>query len=697
MDYKKADYYKLFFRDDYLQYDEIETRRLAELHKLVEDWRDNNLSLWEVIWTLERIMGKCAGGAFRDTIQYEMSNGEESFMYPPNEVVSSARSHLSKWIRPKFLEEESDALRKSIGEISEALKNSEDLTAIDFAVSILGVVLLKAEDCSLEGKQQYSREYATLYDGMVANLEWEEERLKKNKQTPLTGRLHPPVTEEELIARYQPYIGKMREGWNDGGQPKLIRNISIINSGSGQIKLMHYNPDHFPGADGDGDFFDPYEFDERKEYIYGTTIATVTTFSIVLDPESAERLSELAAEVKKALRILGAMPPSFGIPVTYETAPYQRPFYPVDRVEDIDVEEVSDIHFKKSNEKWRHRMPNWWSYSRTACEEYCDVRVTDGRVVVHNRLDLDDTYALYYLLEHLIEPSADIAQAFNRARYAEARSAPQTMAGLNSFYDVSNLDPENRLGHLKYAGPEALETALGDTAKLYFGRQIDEMALVQIAMSLAAQTLCGNIADRHGAFPAEDMLLLMNEENPTAGHGMTTFERNLARRTEQFLCLMAGTEPNSETPLVRALDVRASREFDEITEGWRHDMRIRWSAYARRKRGGGTLDDVKKKMEDHEKAVALSDLMSGYAKRQKRSGDDDSQQLAARTGLVVRDPEVPACMDRTYPHTFYTSRLPESIWPRRELPTALQKWLKPEGEPTRAAKILALAYNTHTF
>ena len=80
-------------------------------------------------------------------------------------------------------------------------------------------------------------------------------------------------------------------------------------------------------------------------------------------------------------------------------------------------------------------------------------------------------------------------------------------------------------------------------------------------------------------------------------------------------------------------------------------------------------------MRDEELALKISDANAGYVHNEDywQEGQNRNALTSPPARIVVRDPEVEPCVDRTYEGTTYTSRMSGSVWPRRELPSSLKK------------------------
>ncbi|MBL8638581.1 MAG: hypothetical protein JNN09_08830, partial [Alphaproteobacteria bacterium] len=376
---------------------------------------------------------------------------------------------------------------------------------------------------------------------------------------------------------------------------------------------------------------------------------------------------------------------------------------------------------------------------------HCEVGIKDGKVEIYTRLDLDDTLRLYYLLEHLMVPSIETARALNAARFMEARSAPQQKNEPESRYSTDNIPAHHQVGHLAGKRPdEILPTILQAAKDIYDGKIISEEGLLEQVIAAATHTVLGTIADPSGAFPPHDKLLTDGRYAEKDGLPIT-LQQAVEIRTRQFLRIIAGLDPDSPEPLANALFQASVGRSESVRGQWRlaaekKERDLQEWAFKR-----VSVYDFNSLLDELKKDLSISDILTGYAarkaeeerrfgiaskERQKEAGSrfldlqkaasennpnpitrevariqleqlrvqDDQEERgeeaydawqkqmpASRTGLVLRDPDVPPCGDILYEGTIYTSRLKGSGVPRHELPRHLRKLLEPEADPYQSA------------
>lgn len=787
MDYMNADYPTLSTRDEYLSWQEIDTRKLAELRRLMDEWKQG-LSVWEMMRKFGHIMNV--------------------WIYSPFNSVHETRydemAELAHHIRPSFLEAPlSEETLLSIDSLCQQMGDRPDLDSFDFAEIIVRAVLLDREEVEGLPEEPTATNNMSVWrprephpdnplNDLLKNLA-HQRLIEKRRSKKIVGSLRPK-SEAEFTKPLGPYIQRMRQGWEYEGYPRLIKAMTVDASGSGDIKPFRFNSDHLPPewqqTKEDGPF-DPYATDDREdsgwdEDIYGTIIALVTTYSIRFEPCSADQLEDLAAKVELAIKLIGIIPPTFGIPTDYKSRPYKRPFFPAHSPNDIEEPERKKIagpvrddsetpltpeqrdaliqelleytnSLKNNPENYYTGKARSWGYgtprdvngasflsSGGFLPTHCDVGIKDGKVEIFARLDLDDTFRLYYLLEHLMVPSIETARALNAARFMEARSAPQEKKKPESSYSTDNIPAQEQVGHLAGKGPhEILPTILRAARDLYDGKIISEEGLLEQVLAAATHTVLGTIADPSGAFPSYDRFLTDGRYAEKGGLPIT-LQQAVEIRTRELLRVIAGLDPNSSEPLANALFQVSVQRSESVRDKWRNAARDRrresWSQPVNRV-SARNLGDL---LDGFEEDISLSDILTGFAARkaeeEKRFGifkesedntdsrfsdlrkaaskdnpnpitrevariqlkqlrvlDDQNkkrgeayeawkkQMPASRTGLVLRDPDVPPCGDILYQGTIYTSRLKGSGVPRHELPKQLKALLEPGADPYQSA------------
>lgn len=435
----------------------------------------------------------------------------------------------------------------------------------------------------------------------------------------------------------------------------LTREIRIEAVGAGMIKPFRSREDDA----------------HWEEEIYGTVTASITTYNVVLVPISPDKLEALAKRVTTTLAEIADVEPAFEIPFDRAAQPYERPY-----------------------KKGRYD-PDYRYYS----SESMRVNVENGVVKVWTRLDLDDLWNLYYLMEDAIEPSAQIAAAMNGARYAEARGFIMTLGDTepgnyrfrDNQYSNEHLRPEERLGLLDYhRADEYVPGMMQDTFGLYAIGEIGDEQFLHRVIVLADHTLTGKLLDVSGAFPSYQRLTSRQSEQ--AGQ-VTTYADALKDRARSILKRMAGVEGDTDD-LMAAL----KRRISTMGEGIREAMRA--EAYATEDRhhermiksfggSGKTLDQTWKEIQSQFKEETGEDLDKVMeAKAQKTP--EELRDLTRRCNLAFHAGEVGATTDRTWRGTKYVSRSPGSIWVRKDMPSALAPFVAPSQRDMGQA-MLAIA------
>jgi hypothetical protein len=415
---------------------------------------------------------------------------------------------------------------------------------------------------------------------------------------------------------------------------KLTSEIHVEPVGAGMIKP-----------------FPPGQYDERwEEEIYGTITARISTYEVTLVPLSPDKTEQLAKRVKQALAEIAEIEPAFEIPHDRMSKPYERPV-------------KGSLHSQS-------------------------VEMKDGAIKIHARLDLDDLWSLYYLLEDVIEPSSQIAAAMNTARYAEARGVllsigdeePDFYSERGRQYANRHFRPEERLGSLEYHRPEDYVTGImSDTLALYAIGEIGEEQLLHRVIMAADHTLTGKLVDPSGTFPSWKRL---TDESGSDSFGgtLTTYQGALKDRVTGMLRVMAGADAN-EKDLLRALKERAH----DIGEGLRDQMRdeaytAELQFHQRMKetwtRGSNLdLDDMMGELRKNYKERTGKNLDEACEEQRSAEENPEAQsqptELAHRANLAFYAGEVGPTSDRTWRGTTYVSRSPGSIWVRKEMPAAL--------------------------
>jgi hypothetical protein len=453
------------------------------------------------------------------------------------------------------------------------------------------------------------------------------------------GRLHTQTEDEikEPLSSIFQQRAKKQRAKKFEPLPKLTNEIHIDPSGTAMIKP--YPKDRYD---------EPHE-----EQIYGTTTARITTYSVSFTPKDPSRIYELAGYVKWGLKKIPDIEPAFDVPFDYDSEPYKRP------------SAETDHHFGKI-------------YRNT------HIQIKDDKVHVVARLDLDDVWNLYYLLEDVIEPSEQIAAAMNAARYAEERGVLMQKDGMDGPYSSDNMSPENQMGSLDQENPEDYVPAtMRHTLSLYALGEIGEEQLLQRLMVLADHTLTGRMVDPDGLLPSFNML---TDQSGDRGKSIVTYDDALKERTREILRIMTGAS-DADMPLFTALMERVAK----ISGPLRDKLRDMATEEYERIFGRGSLSSSASDWND------LLRKLQGFEEELDKKADasnekEEEQGLARQANIVLRDSEVGVTTDRTWRGTEYVSRSRESIWVRKELPSALAPFLRTQHRPDMDQVLQAISY-----
>lgn len=464
----------------------------------------------------------------------------------------------------------------------------------------------------------------------------DEEQTKEDKEFEANrpmGPLHTQTEDEakEPLSGIFQRIAKAKSRKGHIPVSKLTDQIIIVASGSGMIKP-----------------FPRHEYDDTtEEHLYGTTTARITTYSVSFVPKDPGQRDKLVRYVSRALERIANIEPAFEIPFDYHSTPYERP----------------------TRERYSFRGRK---YKNT------DVQITnEGHVQPVTRLDLDDLWHLYYLLEDIIEPSEQIAAAMNAARYAEERGVLMQMSGLDTEYSNTNMRPESQMGSLDNENPaDYVAAMMRDTLSLYALDEINEEQLLQRVLVLSDHTLTGAMVDPHGLLPTFNRL---TDQSNQAG-AIITYDAALKERARDIMMIMTGTQ-DKDRPLFPAL----IKKIAEISSPLRDQLRavakerherffneVDFGTRSLRTKGSNRFEDIKEFMKQ-EKAF--------WDELDKKDKSENTQALAARANIALCQSEVGATTDRSWRGTNYVSRSRNSLWVRKEIPSALKPFLRGYQRP----------------
>lgn len=644
-------------RDQYLTPRIIELRRANEIVDILDAWKRGRHPLLVLSDILSSVVENL-NHPYRDLIQncqWNLEKEKAARKETPGrrDVTSGSEFYLVSLLR------EQDSFRRQLRAILHQMKeavvayrgpesNPAFAAALEAHIDHLvaepraafAIVAGLAGDIFLPDSIEYAR--------VRSQLEEAGEREKKVRE----ARQPMPGLRTQTEAEMREPLREIFAQRANPSQPpqKLTREIYIEPVGSGMIKP-------YP-ADGDDQ--------DWEEDVYGTTTARVTTYAVTLVPLRPDLTEALAVRTRQTLKEIAEVEPAFDIPFDRMSEPYERPC---------------------KGEGGRRR------YNASAS---LHVETGDGKVKVYTRLDLDDLWTFYYLMEDVIEPSEQIAAAFNNARYAEARGVLLRWEDIGCAYSNRGHRPEQRMGSLEDENPaDYVAATLRDTLALYAIDEIGEEQLLHRLIVLADHTLAGRLVAPHNAFPSYQLLESRSREERTA---VATYGDVLKDRVTTLLAVIAGVkEKKGERPLFQALLDQIHRIGDDVREAFRQQVRqqeiARDEAFEKRCRelwGKDTLGDIQRKIAEH---LAERDLNTEESLKDEGEEQSEAHDLVCRANLAFRSGDVGAVTDRTWRGTSYVSRSPGSLWVRKDLPAALAPFLSSSPREDVGQTVRALGYN----
>ena len=392
--------------------------------------------------------------------------------------------------------------------------------------------------------------------------------------------------------------------------------------------------------------------DLRRE---GNVIARITTYSLRLGVNNPEDAQLLQSVVHEALRVLGDVPYDYDLPDwTPSGKGYIRPTGTRDH-----------YHSRSGKVQNPHIMID-----------------AENRIEIDIKLDLDDLYKLYYLLEPIIEPTEQIAAAMNAARYAEERGAPMEKQLYSSDFEVEDhvgahiggLDAEDILH-------ASLQRALIDFA-LY---EIDAAEFLARITTLSDQTLTGQLTDGTDKFrPFRELL------DDATGSDAVTYPQAQANRVRELMKEMLGIEIDEDVDLHLALigatdriRPQVRRYFQDAAESREDEMDATHRKHALRYSTSLSFgfDELARSQEQRTKALKLSDILrNGGIRTAEDIHKEREDGVAFKANIVPLDSEVETCLDGIH-HGRYMSRLRGSPLVRHKLPSALESFCSHDHRP----------------
>lgn len=341
--------------------------------------------------------------------------------------------------------------------------------------------------------------------------------------------------------------------------------------------------------------------------------------------------------------------------------------------------------------------------NNSVASKYASVK--DDKVTLWAKLDLDDLWSLYYILEPIIEPNAQIATAMNMARFSEERGGiltpdPDTYNDFNAEHVLMHKAGSLTQGTDK----ETLGIALRDIfTELALGKIDEAQFSLQIGV-IADHTLTGQMQD-----PARQLTTyaqMIADQRAQEG-ALITYDAALKDRAQHLIRLSLGLDDTSEEPLHRALMRTIHQAAPKLKEQFRKQTestdRTRLASLAQQsaenERSWRNRDFRSLLDEQNDEANFLQHLTNALTGRNKRTigqmGIDEQieqrgekKTLPAFTGnLVRRESDVETFIDGIHDlgnGYYYRTKTKGSLAPRKELPKALEPFI-PKNDPRTAA------------
>ena len=690
---------KKYTQDNYMRPDEIDARNVARLLKIIDDWgAEKYASLWHILHDVYEIMFISNPLHWQD---FELRH--PNFLDDISKgYIDQEQKAFAPYIKPLFLEySNSDKVKQELERFCKHVEEIGDMNSFAVAASIFEAVSVdgdgKYDASKIIKEEKEAKEktwsnsylkwvatYPNPFHRSVADLRVREIAFKTAKPQKFKLGTLEPEAESAWRKRLEPYVTQLKEWCAEQGitQP-IIGNIIAHATGSTPFRpyvfnynfirecpekdkifaqekkhLSRYDEDKF--FDFETEEFNP-EYQFHKEYIYPSPIVYVTTYDVRFFPTIPDGQSQLKDLLEKAIDILKDIPPRFGNPVgMVSTAdPYERP-------------------------RW--------------------LALQDNGVMIENRIDLDDLYNIYYLLESMIVPSSSIAQTLSGAGLVEARSTIKTFDQLRygTDYSVENSPKVDQLCVIPKYKRGPLEESLKSIFTLYVLGRLDEEGLVQQTMSLADMALQGQITNQSKTLLTFEGIKAKAEE---AGQDVVPYGEVLTDLTSVFVKAMCGVAPDVTVSHIGNLVFQtAARERGGIVSALQGVDKKDWDTHEAKfhalvSRTDKPDLDISGMIAEHDKGLAISDALSGYkgptmqgminGEKDKDSSIPQDKAITTTSRLVVRDPEIEPCISTTFDDTPYTSRMSGDPFPRLSLPLRLQPFLDPEHTPVAQQALLS--------
>jgi|GEM_PF-3950303 len=480
-----------YVEDNYLRPEEVDARNTARLMAVLDKWEMGKYeSIWLVLHDVYEIVEWINPLSYQSVHQrYPDGNNDWAQGY-----IQKEQERFSSYIKPVFLDNlNSDDVKSALKEFKRRLDDAEgDLTS--FAIGSLIFDSVSIDGDGGKNPESFSKlppaiqnnfgewhhwanKQSNPFHGMIASLKVRELAFKNPKKKVDLFHFDGPEPESAFRKRLEPHIAELR-AWSkeQGITGHIIANITADASGSVAFRphVFYYNflrdcpekdalfekeadnPSRYPEDrffDFKGKEFDP-KHSFHKEYIYPYPVVYVTTYALTFVPKNPDDSEHLKMLLQKAFEILEGAEQRFGYPIHYSSA-----------------------------QKYKRPNPQWLTEK-------------DGAFPIKDRVDLDDFYNLYYLLENMIVLSASIAQTLNAATLLEARSPIKT-ANADSCGEIYSIDNSPRIDQIGEV--YGLERGLEDLFQLYALGRLDEKGFVQQTMNMADMALMGQIPNQSKA------------------------------------------------------------------------------------------------------------------------------------------------------------------------------------------------------
>ncbi|MDX1921911.1 MAG: hypothetical protein SFW65_02135 [Alphaproteobacteria bacterium] len=651
--FRKNKYDERVEKNLYCTPDEIEQRQSAELLGLLDRWQRQEIEPWDVLLETAYIVG----GRIGFIIQYSVvRDGPKSEVFPLEDAVNNIKAVM----RPETL----DASRYERKILPNIVAVRERLESGDFnswqASVAIAEIMLNPPRSRFEFSFREDDEHPLI--AFKQGVEKERKQCEaKRRDSASTLGIFEPETEEKIKGELAHHFAKLR-----AREAYMAQRTPLDESIDGLLGVFGVSYEHSSSIkEGEAvEFLPPIEYPGRtlcsKAYItptgtalieldedgtvephergiYGTTVGRITTYSIEFVPKEQVDLELLASVVRKAVEVLGTYP------------------YP-------------------------YNSPEW----TPSGEGYEGVRgyrgmvfPSEGRVTLFAKLDLDDLWRLYYLVEPVLEPSEQIAAAMNAARYAEERGAVLVPSGGFDYLDEGH-SVEDSSGYIKKDDPNILRSGLRDAVSDLVLNKIDEAGFLIRVVTLADHTLTGRIIDRTNSFPSFDKMIA--EQGGRSD--LATYEGALKQRTQEFVRGILGLPEDSDIPLHMAL--RAA--VKEIGQPLKQRQKENDAAAQQAKHA--LIEEQWQRITATPITVEriFAEIEQGADKpKVKKKAEETSPD--ARTDLVIVDSEVEPCIDGLYCDGRYRTRTKGSPFVRKEMPSALQPFC-PQGTRPRPQMLL---------